>query len=158
MKLSITQIAGLASLAGFSGQDLSTAVAVALAESGGDPSAYNPEKAAGATEGHGSFGLWQIYLTAHPEYQGVNLTDPQTNANAAYATYAQAGNSFRPWSTFKSGAYLAYMDQVTATLTAPDAGTDSSGGDGSTGGAGTVLPLIIGAVILWWGINYLTGR
>ena len=58
MKLQIPQLIGLAQNAGFQGDDLATAVAVALAESGGDPSAYNPEKQAGAASGKGSFGLW----------------------------------------------------------------------------------------------------
>ncbi len=105
------QIAGYAAAAGFSGADLVTAVAIALAESGGNPSAYNPETAAGTPQGQGSYGLWQIYLYAHPEYQGVNLFDPATNAGAAYAVYLGAGG-FSPWSTYNSGAYQAYLGQA----------------------------------------------
>ena len=89
-----------------------TAVAIALAESGGNPDAYNPETAAGTPEGLGSYGLWQIYLKAHPNFQGLNLFDPQTNANAAYEVYAEAGNSFRPWSTYLNGAYTAHLDEA----------------------------------------------
>jgi len=106
----VNTIAGYARNAGFTGLDLVTAVAVALAESGGDPNAYNPETAAGAPEGKGSYGLWQIYLNAHPEYEGVNLYDPQTNANAAFAIYRASGNTFRAWSTFKNGAYVAQLE------------------------------------------------
>jgi hypothetical protein len=108
----ITGIAVYAKNAGFTGADLLTAVAVALAESGGDPNAYNPETAAGTPEGLGSYGLWQIYLKAHPEFQGQNLFDPQTNANAAYSVYRAAGNSFRPWSTYLNGAYTAHLDEA----------------------------------------------
>ena len=108
----ITGIAVYARNAGFQGADLLTAVAVALAESSGDPNAYNPETAAGAPEGEGSYGLWQIYLHAHPEFQGQNLFDPQTNANAAYAVYRAAGNSFRPWSTYLNGAYTAHLTEA----------------------------------------------
>jgi len=96
-------IATFAGNAGFDGQDLQTAVQVALAESGGNANAYNPETAAGAAEGEGSVGLWQIYLTAHPEYTGDQLLDPQTNANAAYAVYVAAGYTFSPWTTFDNG-------------------------------------------------------
>jgi hypothetical protein len=103
MNLTAAQIQAYAAAAGFSGADLQTAVAIALAESSGNPSAYNPE---------GSYGLWQIYLPAHPEYAGVNLNDPLTNANAAFAIYSSAG-SFSPWSTYNSGAYLAYMPSMT---------------------------------------------
>lgn len=95
-------IYGYAVNAGFSGEDLITAVAVALAESGGNADAYNPEILAGAPNGQGSFGLWQIYLGDHPEFSGQNLYDPQTNANAAFSIYRRAGNSFSPWATFNS--------------------------------------------------------
>jgi Lysozyme like domain len=107
--LSPSQISGYASDAGFDGDDLVTAVAVALAESSGNTQAYNPETKAGAPQGKGSYGLWQIYLNAHPEFEGTNLYDPSENANAAYSVYQGAGGSFSPWSTFKSGAYLAHV-------------------------------------------------
>ena len=93
-----TTIAGYAQNAGFSGEDLLIAVAIAYAESSGDPQAVG--------DNGDSIGLWQINLPNHPEYQGQDLTNPQVNANAAYAIYSAAGNSFSPWSTFKSGAYL----------------------------------------------------
>jgi hypothetical protein len=114
MILSPAQIQGYAAGAGFSGADLPTAVAIALAESSGDPAAYNPE---------GSVGLWQIYLPDHPEYAGANLTDPQVNANAAFGIYSKA-RGFRPWTTFGSGAYQKYLPAVPggdASLTLPSA-------------------------------------
>ena len=109
-KLDASQIAPLAQQAGFQGDDLITAIAVALAESGGNPVAYNPETKANTPTGLGSFGLWQIYRKVHPEFSGWNLYDPQSNANAAYSVYKAAGYSFRPWSTYtqtnpKTGAY-----------------------------------------------------
>jgi len=105
-KLSFTDLLVLAQNAGFSGNDAVTAAAIALAESSGDPMAYNPEIAAGAPQGQGSFGLWQIYLHMHPEFFNHNLYDPATNAEAAFKVFEQAGNSFSPWSTFNSQAYL----------------------------------------------------
>jgi hypothetical protein len=115
MNLSPAQIAQYAAAAGFSGADLVTAVAIALAESGGNANAYNAEPQdvpgnygrASAGDGLGSVGLWQIYLAAHPEFTGENLLDPQTNANDAYAIYAVAGG-FHPWSTYTSGEYGMY--------------------------------------------------
>lgn len=106
----VSNIAGYARNAGFTGVDLITATAIALAESSGDPNAYNPEVAAGTPDGQGSYGLWQIYLKAHPEFAGENLYDPQTNANAAYQVYKNAGYKFTPWSTYKNGAYQAQLD------------------------------------------------
>ena len=118
-------IAGVASQAGFSGLDLVTAVAVAYAESSGNPQAVG--------DNGNSIGLWQINLPNHPEYQGVDLTDPQTNANAAFAIYSAAGNSFSPWTTFKTGAYQSNLDQAQSDVgdLSADSGDDS--GDSENG-------------------------
>lgn len=103
MKLTGDQISTYASNAGFTGSDLSTAVAIALAESSGHTGAMG-DPTLGV-----SVGLWQINLRAHPEYSLTELMDPQTNASAAYAIYHAAGRTFQPWSTFKTAVYLAYM-------------------------------------------------
>jgi len=130
MNLTAGQIAQYAAAAGFSGADLVTAVAIALAESGGNPNDYNsePQDVPGkydrdsAGDGLGSVGLWQIYLAAHPEFAGENLQDPQTNANAAYAIYAVAGG-FHPWSTYTSGEYGMYETaQMLAQVQPPGPG------------------------------------
>lgn len=120
IKKKITGIAVYARNAGFSGADLLTAVAIALAESGGNPndegdwtldgSKLVPKGTPGAYST--SAGLWQIHWTVHPEFQGQNLYDPQTNANAAYSVYRAAGNSFRPWTTYLNGAYTAHLDEA----------------------------------------------
>lgn len=109
--LTASQIKNLAENAGFTGDDLNTSVAIALAESQGDPQAHGDTTIGSGT---GSFGLWQIYSDAHPEY-GPDFTalyDPQTNANAAFAIYQTAGNRFTPWSTFKSGVYRSFLSQA----------------------------------------------
>jgi len=111
--MSIDDIIVLAENAGFEGNDLATAVAVALAESSGNPNAHGD-----IGIGQGSFGLWQINSYYHPEFgpDFTTLYDPQTNANAAYSVYSAAGNSFSPWSTFKSGSYQSYMSSVLASI------------------------------------------
>jgi Lysozyme like domain len=106
--LTPAQIRWYAQNAGFSGADLDTAVAVALAESSGNARIYSPEPQAGTPQGKGSYGLWQIYLQAHPEFAGQDLYDPQTNAAAAFSVYSSAGG-FSPWSAYKSGRYQAYL-------------------------------------------------
>jgi hypothetical protein len=111
--LSAAAIAQYAANAGFAGEDLLTAVAVALAESGGNPTIVGDIN---ITPG-GSIGLWQINLRWHPEYNAEELLDPQSNANAAYAIYKAAGNSFKPWTTYGSGAYMAFLDQASGFLT-----------------------------------------
>src|SRR6266478_8296023 len=105
-KLTPKQVAQVASSAGFQDDDLLTAIAIAFAESSGDPKVVGD---LGITAG-GSVGLWQINLHFHPEFAGQDLTDPQTNANAAFSIYQAAGDSFSPWSTYKNGAYQARMD------------------------------------------------
>jgi hypothetical protein len=105
-KLTANQIRQVAANAGFAGGDLETAIAIALAESGGDPNAIGDT----AITTGGSVGLWQVNLHWHPEYDQLKLHDPQYNANAAYAIYSAAGSDFAPWSTYKSGAYEAHLN------------------------------------------------
>jgi len=123
MSQKLSNIAQYARNAGFSGADLVTAVAIALAESGGDPKAFGDREL--APDDGPSIGLWQINVgtKAHPEYTGANLTDPQTNANVAFTIYSRAGNSFRPWATFdpRDGStpkYLAHLSAATQEVSA----------------------------------------
>lgn len=97
MPLSATQIARHAYDAGFRGDDLSTAVAIALAESRGNPSARNQK-------GEDSVGLMQINRRAHGDRFGTltDLMDPAKNMQAAYRLWQSTG-SFQPWTTY-SGA------------------------------------------------------
>lgn len=111
------QIYDLATGAGFAGVDAVVATAIALAESGGNPQAHG-DKTKGS--GRGSFGLWQIYSDAHPEF-GPDFTllfDPKRNAAAAFSVYRDAGSSFTPWTTYNSGAFEAFYER---------AATDSEG-------------------------------
>lgn len=110
--LSPAQIEAAAYQAGFRGDALRWITAIALAESGGNTSAYNPESAAGTAPGRGSVGLTQIYLTAHPEFNQGSLQDPVYNLKAAYKVYAEAGNRFTPWSTYNQGIASRYLAQV----------------------------------------------
>ncbi len=134
MALSPNQIAQLAYQAGFRGSSLRMAVAIALAESGGNPNAYNPEVAAGTRPGHGSRGLWQIYGSAHPEYDNQQTFNPITNAQAAFRVYSQAGNKFTPWSTFKNGS--AYKISQNLNLDMPSGEINLTGGTGPAALAG----------------------
>jgi hypothetical protein len=107
-RLNAQQIAGYAQTAGFQGDDLVTAVAIALAESGGDASNTTGDNGT-------SWGLWQIHWTVHPEFDKQSLLDPQYNANAAFQLYTNRGNSFHDWSTFgtapgHNNAYARFLD------------------------------------------------
>jgi hypothetical protein len=122
--LSASQIAQYAADAGFQGDDLTIAVAVALAESGGKTGAYNPVTnldsgaPASTPQGQGATGLWQIYVKVHPEFSGWDLTDPAQNAAAAFSVWSAAGGSWRPWTTYTTGRYQAYMGTATGAVNA----------------------------------------
>lgn len=157
--LSASDIATLASNAGFEGDSLVTATAIGLAESGGNPNAYNPEVGAGTASGQGSYGIWQVYLADHPTYTPQALLDPQTNATAAYSISSN-GTNFSPWSTYNSGAFQQYLQQAQdavsslfGTSSAPDT-TDSTDTDDSGGGAtpdttGMLILFAAGGLAIW---------
>ena len=114
-KLTPEQIAGHAQAAGFRGEDLTTAVAVALAESGGRTQAHNTDAP------DDSYGLWQInmYGALGPdrrERYGLDsdreLLDPATNAEAAYEVFRERGRSFEPWSAYTNGSYREFLDEA----------------------------------------------
>lgn len=131
--LTDAQIAGAAKAAGFTGSNLAKAVAIALAESSGNPNAHN------AVPPDNSYGLWQINMlgsmgTARRKQFGLKSNDelfnPATNAKAAYAI-AGGGKSFTPWSTYTSGAYFRYMSRANKAAGNPDSAPGSSTGTGS---------------------------
>ena len=104
-------VARAAAGAGFRGTALVKAVAFALAESSGNPDAHCLNCFPGVRED--SRGLWQINVDAHPQYANANLYDPAVNAAAAWDV-SSGGTTFRPWSTYTSGKYLAYWPVAAA--------------------------------------------
>lgn len=148
--LTAQEIAQHAANAGFTGDDLEIAVAVALAESSGNPSALG-DIGLQTQKWGASVGLWQIrslnpgYGTAAEQAtrnHDANL-DPATNAQHAYQIYQQRNNTFNDWSTYTEGQYrshlnaarqgIANMNNGAATDPAPvqqDQQTTPSGTDG----------------------------
>jgi Lysozyme like domain len=92
--------------------NLQVAVAIALAESGGNTTAR------ANTSREDSRGLWQINVRAHPEFASANLYDPAVNARAAKAVHAKQG--FDAWSVWKpqglNPRYLLYMPTAGAAV------------------------------------------
>jgi hypothetical protein len=125
-----SSIAQVAAAAGFSGPDLATAVAIALAESGGNPNAVG-DRTLAPNRGP-SIGLWQINIgrNANPQFANWNLTDPQTNANAAFAIYSAIGGfgTTRGWTTYTSGDYAKFLSAVPAAITPAPLTIDASTG------------------------------
>lgn len=106
--------------AGFTGPQLQMANAIMLAESGGRPTAHNPN----AGTGDNSYGLFQINMLggmgpARRRQFGLSsneaLFDPLTNAKVAYQM-SRGGTDWSPWSTYKTGAYRKYMGNVPAAV------------------------------------------
>lgn len=90
---------------------VATAVAIALAESGGNPNSHN------GVAPDDSYGLWQINMLgpmgpARRKVLGITsnaqLFDPAVNARAMMMISSN-GRNFRPWTTFTTGKYLRYM-------------------------------------------------
>jgi len=96
----IDLLAQEAKVTGWSVDQQIIAVAIGLAESGGNPIAVSPT---------GDYGLWQINKEAHPQYSQDFVFDPAGNAQAAYEISGK-GSTWTPWTTYTSGAYQQYLD------------------------------------------------
>lgn len=116
-KLSIGTLVGLAKAAGFNDRDARIMAAIAMAESGGNSTAHNPN----AATGDNSYGLWQINMLGGmgPERRrqfgigsNAQLFDPATNAMAARRIHQSQG--FGAWSVFRSGAYRQFLPGAVA--------------------------------------------
>lgn len=97
---------------------LSMAVAIAEAESGGNPKSYNGK---GRDD---SYGLWQINMKAHTLSElGINaktdLFDPATNARAM-VKISGSGSNWHPWSTYplRAAAFLPAANGAVAIMLA----------------------------------------
>lgn len=128
--LTDNQLAGLVQSVGFSStrkhrnyREDATAVAIILAESGGDANAHNPRPP------DDSFGLFQINMYGdlkqeRAERYGLrstaNLYQPRKNAEVAYDLFRRAGNTFRDWSTYNNLSYLRYMPRALQAVKEPD--------------------------------------
>lgn len=111
-KLTPKQIAEAAHNAGFYPEDVTTvAVAIALAESGGETAAQHKN-----TNGSTDFGLWQINSIHADLLRQYTWSNPQDNAIMAHRIYADAGNKWTPWTTYTSGRYLVYMSVARAAV------------------------------------------
>lgn len=118
-RLSPIQIATTLRGAGFPERDISRMTAAALAESGGNPRAHNPN----ASTGDNSYGLLQVNMLGGMGDQrrrelglGSNeeLFDPATNARAALHIYKSQGPG--AWSVIRSGDYKKYLPEVEQAL------------------------------------------
>ncbi len=121
--------ANAARSAGFGGDGLVTAVAVALAESGCNPGATGSNgPTSGCPNGSNDRGAWQINDCYHPEVDDACAYDLYCNASGAYAI-SSGGSNWQPWSTYNSGVYANYLGEA-------QEGVDATGGVAPSGGHG----------------------
>jgi len=135
-------LAVAAAQAGFTGQGLRLAVAVGLAESGGDPTARNPNPPTpGCPGGSLDRGGWQLNTCYHTEVSDACADDLACAAEQTYQISA-AGSDWSAWTTYTSGAYRAQLgaaDQAIATLATPSVdGGEIPPGFGTPGPCGAV--------------------
>jgi hypothetical protein len=104
-RLGVAQIGEVAAQAGFSGEGLAMAIAVALAESGGDPLATDYDR-----NGTVDRGLWQIN-SVHSAYSAACDYAPSCAAGAAYQI-SDGGRDWGPWVTYQHGDEIAYLPQA----------------------------------------------
>jgi hypothetical protein len=162
-------IASVAVSAGFAAASIPIVVAIALAESGGDCWSVSPSD---------DFGLMQINFDAHKDLfaahpNGLAWALPQTNMADAYSVFNAAG-SFKPWTSYLTGTYAAFLARGQKAAAAPSsadaaAATERMVGQiavmGVTSAAATpaagsavlirLLEVVIGGVMLLMGLQRL---
>jgi hypothetical protein len=109
-KRTVSDLVNLARDAGFNEREAPIMAAIAMGESSGKPTAFNPK-------GRDlSYGLWQINMLGNmgPERRRLfgiqsneELFDPKINAKAAYQIYKQQG--FRAWSVYTNNSYQNWL-------------------------------------------------
>lgn len=109
-----TDIAGLAKLVGMTGDNIAVAVAVALAESGGNPEAVNVN-----TGGSADTGLWQINSVHNSNAKIATITNklgslknPVANAVAMRVVYDSQG--WNAWVAYSKGKHETFLPRARA--------------------------------------------
>lgn len=122
--------AAAAHQAGFRGEALVTAVAIARVESTWDPEATNGSH----------FGLWQIAQEHKGKVPGwdtqADIFDPLLNARYAFALYSARPGSgeakFADWIPFEKTDYRQYLDAARQAVAATEGGTTNVADTGCT--------------------------
>lgn len=152
-RLSAAQIFTIARIAGFPPGDAVIATAITMPESGANADAIQQGQPYSTT----GWGLWQITPGNSVPSVAVDygLLVPQNNADAAFIKYRGSGGTFRPWTTWTSGKYQAWLGWAQAGARAAGAGgiviPTGGGGGGGSGPGGSVDPvtLIQGTMNAW---------
>lgn len=119
--LTAVQVAQVAQSAGFSGDGLVMAIAIARAESSFDTHNTNT---AGNSAGVDR-GLWQINSYYHAEVSDTCAFNALCNAKAAYRI-SSGGTNWGQWSTYTQGVYAQYLALARQAVTQLGTGTGST--------------------------------
>ena len=156
--LSVNEIASAMRAAGWPEDAIPVGITVALAESGGNPRAVNRANRNGSVD----YGLFQINTVHGSLLSRGDKFNPVDNARMALTVYKQAGNSWKPWSTYnaksnvkyESAVQLGLIDDINKGLITGIAGTAAGmkqAGDvvtSATTGVGQVMETLTSPV-LW---------
>jgi cell wall-associated NlpC family hydrolase len=154
--VSASQLYALAVAAGFTGNDAVMAVAVALAESSGNPNANNAGTNKNKTV---DYGLWQIN-SCHLQDGGAIpsdpnlLYDPMTNARSAFQIWSRGG--WGAWSTYPDAA-RTHLAEAQAAASGPPAQVPTGNAAFSAPGATSNNSSLVAAMNQWVGTPYVLG-
>ena len=130
--LSADDVAGICSTAGWRGEDLAEAIAVAYAESRFDIHASNVNDDPSVTDPHGRYwksvdrGLFELNSVSFKGLSKDDFYDPEKNAAAAYDRWRALGGTFKGkggWTTANNGDHEQYMDMARAAAVRVVGGT-----------------------------------
>lgn len=121
--LTDAQLATWAGSAGFEGEDRVTAVAIALAESGGRYAVVSAPNFDGTRD----YGAWQINSGAWPQLF-AQFPEWWDASNAKMAKVVKDKQGWTAWTVYKTGAYLLFLPRARAAVqSSPDAGRVGQG-------------------------------
>lgn len=121
-QLTDQQIANVAELSGWRGNDLIIAIAVVFPESGGRSDAVSPPNKNGSRD----YGLWQVN-SVHG-FPTKELLTAVGNGKDAHLVWTWQG--WNAWTTYRDGAYRPYLARATAAAGGAGIGGDVGGGVG----------------------------
>jgi hypothetical protein len=109
-QLTIEQALALCNVRGWSGTDLTTAVAVMTAESGRFTGAWHDNLDPAGVIVSTDRGLFQVNDVAHPDLSDVRAYDGVKNA--AYSYLLWSANGWAPWAAYNSGAWEKFRSDI----------------------------------------------
>lgn len=123
--------------AGFRGDALVIAVAVAIAESGGDARATNRN-----SNGSVDYGLWQINSIHRASgFDPSQAFEPHYNARWAYKI-SKNGTNWSPWVAFKNGRYKQFLADAKSSINYGGTAQEGSSGPATASGSKSALDFV----------------